>query len=1008
MTDNELLEAWVARRSDPAFAELVRRYADLVYSAALRQVNEPLLAEDVAQAVFLVLARKAASLRRIAVLAGWLYRTTRFVAMSAIRTEARRHRREKEAAIMNPTTHTVDPEDSSWTQVAPLLDEAMAALPEGDRNAVLLRFFQAKPMATVGEHLGVSQEAAKKRVGRAVDRLRDFFVHRGITLSAAALSAALARDAVQAAPVDLVAKITTVQAAAAASGGGAALAAAALREMLWSKLRMAFGCGAAAVAAVMLVKATILTSVPEQAPQPTASATQPAKTARASKGVGSSSTAAKQAEKLFFLNVRATADNGPVPDAWVNVNCWGQGGVQYEAEFRSGTNGLCEMPVPVMAFDTFRVWVSAEGFVPKVMDWKSFELQEPVTSYTIRLDSGLTIAGVVQEEQGAPVAGAKISFTGPGLDSTKRENVALYSRASVIHTDASGHFVSRQMPSSADHGIGVVVSHPDFAAQWLPAALPESLRTNWVIVLTRGMPLPGRVVSAQGGPVGGATVLASEPHGGADVSARSDDEGSFTLAHMPLGLAQLVVSASGFERLKLTVLVESNAAPVLLELQPELANETSQTPHEPIRLRGTVVDAGSGVAIPRFRVLLDEHRGGARRLLGEGLDGAFNWEDPLTFTHEYMLEADADGYEPQVSSVRRRADGDQRFEFHLCQGGLLAGQVLQPNRQPAVDAALGLSGDGFGLHFQPPAKLVNYGHPVNQTSTDSRGAFSLKTMVGATSILAVHESGCAAVPAQASTNLLIQLVAWSSIEGTVYVGSAPAPGETVDVGFASAAYAADRPRLGFDLMTKSDSDGRFRFERVPPGNHTVFRYINFHGDRPGPIGFSHGQPVIARPGETARVTLGGKGRPVIGQFRLSHPLTNYNWRANLVSLVQDKPELVPPQDAQFPSRSAYFRAWNAYEASILEYYLNFRSDGTFRVDDVPPGRYTLAFRVTAPPADPLSEFGWMSSGPVLGGITNTVVVPPISSEQSDEPLDLGAIRVPMADAPALGNADSAR
>ena len=156
LTDNQLLEAWAARGSDPAFAELVRRYVDLVYSAALRQVGNLPLAEDVVQAVFLVLARKAASLRHMAILAGWLYRTTRFTASRAIRAEARRRRHEQEAASMNPTAHLSDSEDSTWAQVAPLLDDAMAALAEADRNAVLLRFFQAKPMEVVGEHLGVT------------------------------------------------------------------------------------------------------------------------------------------------------------------------------------------------------------------------------------------------------------------------------------------------------------------------------------------------------------------------------------------------------------------------------------------------------------------------------------------------------------------------------------------------------------------------------------------------------------------------------------------------------------------------------------------------------------------------------------------------------------------------------------------------------------------------------------------------------------------------------------
>jgi hypothetical protein len=230
----------------------------------------------------------------------------------------------------------------------------------------------------------------------------------------------------------------------------------------------------------------------------------------------------------------------------------------------------------------------------------------------------------------------------------------------------------------------------------------------------------------------------------------------------------------------------------------------------------------------------------------------------------------------------------------------------------------------------------------------------------------------------------------------------------VDVGFESTAYAADTPRLKFDLMTKSDGDGRFRFERVPPGNHMVFRYINLNGDEPGPIGFSHGEPVTVRPGETAQVTLGGKGRPVIGRFVFSHSLTNYNWRANLVALVQDKPELAPPVDAQVLNSSAYSRAWNAYDASLAKYYLSFQSNGAFRVDDVLPGQYTLALRVTAPAADPLGEDAWMRPGPVLGGITNAVVVPSSSSELADEPLDLGTILVPVVDEASADNAVGAR
>ncbi len=721
------------------------------------------------------------------------------------------------------------------------------SLVEADRNAVLLRFFQGKPMGVVGEHLGVTEDAAKKRVSRAVDKLRGFLVRRGVTLSVAALAGALTQSAVQAAPAALAAKAAAAATGAAASGVAAALAAAALRQMLWPKLRLAFGGGAVAVATLLLVKLLSAPSSPVPVPQVAAPKQGPApaapiaQTTLPNQSTNSATSAARQAGKVFFLHLRTAADNQPVSNAGVVLDYWSQGRVQHEANFSSNTNGLCEIPIRGAPFDLFRIWVSAEGFVPITMDWKSYELEDQATSYTARLDRGLTLAGVIQDEQGAPVSGVKVAFTGPGVDSTRRENVALHSRASDVRGDASGHFVSHQMPAHAGAGIGVAVSHPDFAAQWLPAALPESLRTNWVVVLTRGLPLPGRVVNARGGPVRGATVLVPEPHGGADVSARSDTEGNFTLAHLPPGPTPLEVRAAGFEPLKKAVLVESNAAPVRLELEPAAATASRQTQPLPIHLSGSVVDADSGGAVPRFKVLVDRRRGGARELLGESRDGAFEWDTPLTFAVGYAIEVNADGYEPQASSLRQRADGDQTFAFRLQPGGSLAGRVLQPDGQPASAAAVGLAGDGFGLRFQPPAGFAEFGGPVHETKTDARGRFALKTRLGMNSLLVVHDSGCAVVPAPAGTNLVVQLAAWGAIEGTVYIGATPAPGQTVDVGYQSTGYAQDVPRLRFHLLEKTGPDGRFRFDRVPPGNHMVYRYLNWHKGRPGSIGFSHGE-----------------------------------------------------------------------------------------------------------------------------------------------------------------------
>ena len=196
-TDSELLHAYAAAKSDAAFAEIVRRYSDLVYSAALRQAVDADQARDLAQSVFADLAAKAGSLPKDARLVGWLYRGVRFAALEHHRKERRRHERERTAMEMSdsPTDAPTD-----WSAIRPILDSAMAVLDDRDRDAILLRFFRNESLAAVGAALGVSEDAAQKRVSRALVRVRDLLAKRGIRTTDATLSAALAAHAVEAAP----------------------------------------------------------------------------------------------------------------------------------------------------------------------------------------------------------------------------------------------------------------------------------------------------------------------------------------------------------------------------------------------------------------------------------------------------------------------------------------------------------------------------------------------------------------------------------------------------------------------------------------------------------------------------------------------------------------------------------------------------------------------------------------------------------------------------------------
>jgi RNA polymerase sigma factor (sigma-70 family) len=207
LTDQQLLRDYAECRSEAAFAELVRRYVDLVYSAALRMVADSHLAEDVTQGAFVALARSAPQLTERAVLSGWLHRTAQNIAAQTVRTDVRRCAREQEAAAMTELIATEA--DGVWDRIAPHLDAALGELSEADRDALMLRYFERKSAQEMAQVLGVSHVAAQKRVSRAVERLREFFAKRGVNVGESGLVVVISANAVQAAPVGLALTIST-------------------------------------------------------------------------------------------------------------------------------------------------------------------------------------------------------------------------------------------------------------------------------------------------------------------------------------------------------------------------------------------------------------------------------------------------------------------------------------------------------------------------------------------------------------------------------------------------------------------------------------------------------------------------------------------------------------------------------------------------------------------------------------------------------------------------------
>jgi RNA polymerase sigma factor (sigma-70 family) len=253
MTDRELLIAYQRHRSADDLAQLVSRHVDLVYSVARRHAKDSHLAEDITQEVFLTFARKADRLPVDVPLAGWLFTTARLLSLQSLRAAARRNRHETEAAMSHKPPPSPDP---TWSLIAEDIDKAVADLPPTDRDALLLRYFSGKSNPEIAATLAISDEAAKKRVQRALDALQKLLTSRGLAgtsaLTALTLAAALTSHAVQAAPPALASSITTAltsKAAATVATKGTLMAAAKFKAVL------------IASAAVVAITASVVTAV---------------------------------------------------------------------------------------------------------------------------------------------------------------------------------------------------------------------------------------------------------------------------------------------------------------------------------------------------------------------------------------------------------------------------------------------------------------------------------------------------------------------------------------------------------------------------------------------------------------------------------------------------------------------------------------------------------------------------------------------------------------------------
>ena len=654
MTTNELLRRYVAGQSETAFAELVKQHIALVYSAALRQVNGDVpAAQDVTQAVFTDLARKAPGLTGHTSLTGWLYTSTRYLAAKARRAEQSRRSHEQEAHEMNQLLQSTDA-DRAWQELRPMLDDAMHDLSATDREAVLLRYFERLPLAEIGARLGLTDKAAHMRVERAIDRLRTALAKRGVTSTLTALAAVLAARAVGTVPAGLAAQVSRAAFATVATGGALGWGLLKLAGLIKAQAMVA--AGVAVVIAGVIFVAQLWDrnhgTTSNQSPAPIASA------AANGNVVKPVSAAMTTKSNVMALHIVADDTGEPIPGAAIYspgvsaAQRSGRGpgaGLPLPAKIAvADERGVCEIPIAPNAAGAFGFFSGTDGFVDEVLHWRPDIGSAMPSQYTLRLERAPSIGGLVVDEEGKPVAGAAIEFqnvTRQKGDENSPEIPAIsywvgyptVDGSPKAVTDATGHWHIARFAKEDIGRISIRATHPDYIVEpqfmWMNGVGPEAekqlLAGTYSYKLTHGMTLNGVIVGTDGHPVPGAKVTAfqsllsstnmlprpllsmtqgrSPTSFGGMVPAETTNQadGTFSITGCRPGRNEMTVEARGFAYTKLEVNLTADTVPLRLVLQPGYVLrlrvvDTNGLPLPPRANPGVSIKTPSGTLLRAF------------------------------------------------------------------------------------------------------------------------------------------------------------------------------------------------------------------------------------------------------------------------------------------------------------------------------------------------------------------------------------------------------------------------
>ena len=655
MNGSELLTCYRKTGSDAAFTGLLRRYTSLVYSVANRRLSNQSLAEDVTQMVFTRLAKAPPAIKADGELAAWLHRTTVHVAIDIWRSETRRRTREQEAVLMQ----SAPAEDARiWEEMTPHLDEALDQLTDDDRQAVLLRFFDHRSMRDIGVALGVSEDAAKMRVSRAVGRLREQLALRGVTCTAVILATFLTQRAVEAAPDHLLASLIAMKLAVPAAAGAGGISGV-VAEMMRSKVVLGTAALSIAITAALILlhrsgpRAVGGESAGSQTvPPPARETSQPKPLPLLRVTASTTSVPEMQQPARFILRVVDQETGLGLPGANIRASYFYAGGVgeRHETQTEADGNGHIPQPNHPEKNAGLNAFVSLEGYVPKCMNFHEMAIP---TNYTLELEPALTVGGKVVDGQGRPVAGVELEAHRKESYKEGRPNTDF--QTSKVQTDTDGSWRFPHVPKSYEV-IEFRLTCSNYAVTRLavPVGKPESL--NMTLVIERGRAVVGQVTDAEGRPIAGATVQEKHNYGSREVTGKTDPDGRFELRGLgtagpphvdPSDPTRCVGTFPPPQTVDIVVQMKGMAPQAQPVPLVEPTNYVNVVLAKAIVFRGRVVDeAGKPIPGAVVRTDYDFERQIPTQfewLTHTDADGRFTWDsapvEPLCFWFE------ADGYE---------------------------------------------------------------------------------------------------------------------------------------------------------------------------------------------------------------------------------------------------------------------------------------------------------------------------------------------------------------------------